>query len=169
MKKMIFIMLANFCFALSPNDFSKLKEQDIKGSFTQTKSIVNFKKPIITSGDYEFKNNELFWNITKPIQSNTKINKDGIYNLIGNSWVKSEARYDKSLFLSIIHLDFDALKNDFDIAIQGDESSWYIFLQPKSYWIKKIFSSIKVKGAKKIENIEINEQNGDISQIEFHE
>ena len=107
MKKMIFIMLANFCFALSPNDFSKLKEQDIKGSFTQTKSIVNFKKPIITSGDYEFKNNELFWNITKPIQSNTKINKDGIYNLIGNSWVKSEARYDKSLFLSIIHLDFE--------------------------------------------------------------
>ena len=47
-----------------------------------------------------------------------QINKDGIYNLIGNSWVKSEAQYDKSLFLSIIHLDFDALKNDSDKGIK---------------------------------------------------
>lgn len=165
MKKLIYFLIFSFAFGLELSELEHLKQNNFSGTFKQSKNIANFKKPILSEGNYSFVNEELFWHTLKPVEHSFKINASGSYNLINNAWVKSEQNYDKNLFLNIINFNFTALKKDFDIKLNGDKANWSMLLSPKNLWLKKIFLDIKITGDKTPKIIKIQEVNGDFSEI----
>lgn len=175
MKKNIvfFVILCASLWAFDVKDLSDIKKDNIKGDFVQTKKITGFSKEIKSSGSFSIANNELLWHTKKPVVSSVKLTSEGIFTLQNPqnlqdsaSWIKTSQSYDKSLFLNIMKLDFEALKNNFDFQITGNKNAWNLTLTPKGI-IKHIFQNIKISGGEFVKNIVLIEANGDITENKF--
>lgn len=175
MTKMIVFMgiLCVNVFAFSIEDLGGIKKDNISGAFKQAKTISGFSSEIKSSGRFSIANNEILWHTTKPIISSVKITSDGIFMLQNSDsknaqevWVKTSQHYDKSLFLSIMRLDFDALKNNFDFQINCDKNAWNLTLIPKGL-IKNIFKSIHINGGEFVKSVVLIESNGDKTENHF--
>lgn len=174
MKKIIFAwILCVKLVAFGIDDLSGIKKNNIEGDFTQIKKISGFRNEIKSSGAFSIANNELLWHTKKPIVSIVKLTSEGIFshqnpqNLQDSTaWVKVSQNYDRSLFLSVMKLDFDELKKNFDFHIDGDKNAWNLTLTPKGI-IKNIFQSIKISGGESVKNIVLTEANGDTTENQF--
>lgn len=176
MKKFIAFFMWILCvnlLAFGINDLSEIKKNNIEGDFTQIKKISGFRNEIKSSGNFSIANDELLWHTKKPIESIVKLTSEGIFSLQNTQnlqdfavWVKTSQNYDRSLFLSIMKLDFDELKKNFDFQITGDKNAWNLTLTPKGI-IKNIFQSIKIGGGEFVKNIVLIEVNGDSTENKF--
>lgn len=164
----IFLVFCGLVFGL---EFSELeiKTDNISGKFDEKMIIKGFEKPILSNGNFQIKNKELFWNTKEPIKSNIKINSEGVFELAPKKkWVKiRDSMFDKEMFLAIFRLDLDKLKDDFDINLKGSKDDWQINLKPKSTIFKQIFDAIRIKGGKFVSEIYIKQANGDVVVSKF--
>lgn len=169
--KIILTVLLTFssCFGF---DFSQIKQlipPKASGKFTQSKQISGFSAPIKTGGEFVLEPDFMLWEVKTPIQSSSKISKDGIFVLNDAKWQKSSANVDSELMLALFSLDENRLKKSFDMHILGDESSWSIMLKPKNLILKEIFDVIKITGAKHVDEIYIKEMQGDETLTKFYD
>lgn len=157
-------------FAISAEDIrANIKTQNIYGNFTQTKILVGFPNAFKSYGNFSLKESELIWHTLKPINAKVIIGEDGIFEQRGEGLVKIGQNFDKKLFLSIIRLDIDELKKEFDIQILSLQEGWKIDLKPKNILFRQIFSYISVFGDKFVEKIELAEVSGDKTINEFYD
>ncbi|RDU73641.1 outer membrane lipoprotein carrier protein LolA [Helicobacter aurati] len=161
------LILPLFGFGL--HDLQELKQENIQGKFTQHKSIVGFPNELTSEGSFQIKQQTLYWNVHKPIQSHIKINQQGIFEYKDSQWIQQTKNYDKGLFLDIITFNIDNLQKNFTMNLQGDKTQWELTLQPKNIWLQKIFTSIKISGAKTIHQIILEEKNGDTTRNVFYQ
>lgn len=169
MKKVLLLFfLCEILFGIS---FSELKNNisinNVYGDFNQSKIISGFNMPIKTSGSFRLYNNELFWYTKKPISSEIKINKDGIFLKENNTYKKTNDNGAKSIFIAIFSLDEKRLQKEFDIVLNGDHNSWNMILKPKNIFLKQIFDFIEIIGDKYIKKLIINEVSKDKTISEF--
>ena len=153
-------------WAFSIEDLSNIKRDNIKGDFVQSKRLRGFKNALVSYGSFSIINNELFWDTTKPTISHIKITSEGIFTLQNNEWVQTSQNYDRGLFLSIIRLDFEKLKDSFDFEISGDIYAWQLVLLPKGL-LKNIFRKIEISGGKFVNRVLLVESNGDFTENTF--
>lgn len=165
---LIFFVFFAQIFAFELSDLEKIKHENISGKFSQIKKITGFERAIQSSGAFHIKNRTLFWHTQKPLDSQIKITSEGIFALQGDSWVKTSQSYDKGLFLSIINLDFAALRENFELHLSGDENAWILVLNPKGL-IKNIFENIEIRGDSRVNRILLIEKNGDSTLNIFSE
>lgn len=166
----LFIFFLSFnLFAFSINDLkNSIAHENIQGNFQQQKIITGFPKPIITEGKFTIKNKTLFWLTEKPRKSYIKINEMGIFSLSDNStWHKVESQYDKSMFLDILNFNFEKIEKIFNIKLSGDKNNWAIVMTPKTHITSKIFKDITITGNIYVSSINITEENGDKTIMEF--
>lgn len=169
MKKAISILclaiLSLYGFKLE--DLKDIKRDNIKGEFIQSKRVVGFSNEIKSSGEFSIKDNILLWQTKKPIENTIKITKDGIFTLRDSKWIETSQNYDKSLFLSVVNLDFEALENNFEIEISGSKDAWNLSLKPKGVILAKIFDYINISGGEYVKSIVLKEQSGDLTTNSF--
>ncbi|MCH5322618.1 MAG: outer membrane lipoprotein carrier protein LolA [Helicobacter sp.] len=158
---LVFILFWNFLDAFELEDIKNLNIYNIKGNFTQEKILKGYNQTLTTKGIFELKNNELYWTTQVPFLSPLKITQEGVWQYKNNQWEKINQKYDKELFLSLVYLDFEKLKKQFEIKLEGNFQQWNIELLPKDLWLKKIFSSIQIQGGDFITRMTLYEKNGD--------
>lgn len=159
-------VILSHIWAFSVEDLSNIKRDNIRGEFVQSKKIRNFKNALVSYGNFSIINNELFWDITKPVISNVKITSEGIFMLQNGVWVQTSQNYDRGMFLSIIKLDFEALRDNFEFDIKGDMYAWNLMLLPKGL-LKNIFRKIEISGGKFVNRVLLVEANGDLTENIF--
>lgn len=168
MKKLaLSLLIFTNLVAFSIDDLRSIKKENINGDFTQSKKISGFNSEIKSSGSFSIANDEILWHTKKPIVSSVKITGDGVFILQNTqNWVKTSNHYDKSLFLNILNLDFDALKGNFDFKLNGDKSAWHLTLTPKGI-IKNIFKRIEISGGEFVKSVVLIESNDDKTENRF--
>ncbi len=168
MKKLaLSLLIFTNLVAFSIDDLRSIKKENINGDFTQSKKISGFSSEIKSSGSFSIANDEILWHTKKPIVSSVKITGDGVFILQNTqNWVKTSNHYDKSLFLNILNLDFDALKGNFDFKLNGDKSAWHLTLTPKGI-IKNIFKRIEISGGEFVKSVVLIESNDDKTENRF--
>lgn len=168
MKKLaLSLLIFTNLVAFSIDDLRSIKKENINGDFTQSKKISGFSSEIKSSGSFSIANDEILWHTKKPIVSSVKITGDGVFILQNTqNWVKTSNHYDKSLFLNILNLDFEALKGNFDFKLNGDKSAWHLTLTPKGI-IKNIFKRIEISGGEFVKSVVLIESNDDKTENRF--
>lgn len=163
-----FIIFLSNLYAFNLEYLQQIHSNSAKGEFIQNKHLKHFDQVLQSRGEFEIVNGELIWSITSPIKQKSKITKDGIWILNAqNVWQKLEQNYDKELILSLLSFDFDSIKEQFDITLNGNKSQWQLNLKPKNIWLKKIFNQINISGKERIEIMSFDEANGDKTINEF--
>lgn len=158
---LFFVLFLNFLDAFELENLKSLNTHNVKGDFTQEKILKGYNQTLTTKGSFELKDGELYWTTKIPFLSHLKITQEGVFQYKNNEWAKINQNYDKELFLSLIHLDFDKLKKEFQIKLEGTSKQWDIELLPKNMWLEKIFSSINIQGGAFITKMTLYEKNGD--------
>lgn len=164
MRFFLFCILFISCiYSFDLKYLEKIHAKSQKGKFLQEKHLINFNQILKSSGEFEIQNGNLLWYILLPVQQKSKITKDGIYieDIHTKKWQKLEQNYDKELILSLITFDFTNLQDEFEIVLSGDEKKWRVDLKPNNIWLKKIFKLITLSGKDRIEEMILEEVNGD--------
>lgn len=168
MKKIaLFLLLISALSALKIDDLTALKKDEMRADFKLIKKLTGFERNLVSFGEFELKNDELFYIVKSPINSVMKVNKDGVFYEENGEFKKSEGNYDKGLFLALIKLDFKELEKNFSINLSGNKQKWQIILKPSNVWLKKIFTHIIIQGGANIDKIELFEINKDKSTYEI--
>lgn len=159
-------VILSHIWAFSVEDLSVIKRGNISGNFVQSKKMRANKNALVRHGSFSVLNGELFLDMTKPVISSIKITGEGIFVLQNGEWVQSEPDFNSALFFSIITLDFDAMRRDFELVLRGDIYAWNLVLLPKGA-MKNAFRKIEISGGKYVERVILVESNGDITENAF--
>ena len=166
MKKILLflILLTSFSYANLFDSPIKLKDisnklpelKSIKCKFKQEKYLKNIQKPIISSGDFEFIENEGVFFYTKyPIESKTDFTNEKYKQI--NYIIKA-----------ISNKNYSKLENEFNFYYEGKISDWSLGLKPKkNSQTYDYISSISIKGTNFINKIIISQTNGNETIIWF--
>lgn len=173
-----FILLVLSLFSLSSWGFSEQelvaqlqKPQSVQGEFIQQRYLKSLAKPIVTEGIFTLAASRgLLWHMQKPFEGITKVTSKGIMQWNGSQWVSNERVGQGEqirLFLGLLSGDIAALKGQFDIQLSGSAKQWQLSLIPSTLLMQQIFKHIQVKGGAVVEQIELNETQGDRIQIQL--
>ncbi len=169
MKKILFFALVCSCFSFDLKELEKsLHVEKIEGNFTQIKTIKNFPMPFTSSGEFKILHSKtLFWTTQKPIQNQIKIDQNGIFEKNEkNQWIKT-SQIDKGIFLDLLSLNEKKINEIFTSSLKGSKEAWELELEPKSFFLKKIFEKIKLQGSSHIKSFDINQTSGNLTHIDF--
>lgn len=174
MKKYLFLLLV--CFSLQIGAFSQQdllnllqRPQSIQGEFTQQRFLKSLTKPIQSQGDFVLVSQKgLLWQMKKPFAVNLRITPKGIMQWDGEQWLtanKIGQEEQIGLFLGLLGGDIQGLSSQFDIQLSGSAQNWQLTLVPNNLLMKQIFNQIIVRGDKLVNQIELNETQGDRTLI----
>lgn len=170
MKKYLFLFLT--CFSLQVGAFSQQdllhllqKPQSIEGEFVQQRFLKSLTKPIQSQGDFVLVSKKgLLWQMKKPFTLNLRVTPKGIMQWNGEQWLAANKMGQDeqiSLFLGLLGGDIQGLSSQFDIQLSGTERDWQLTLVPNNLLMKQIFNQIIMRGDKLVNQIELNETQGD--------
>lgn len=144
--------------------------------FVQTKKLTVLSRPLVTEGEMVFARDQgLIWRTTRPVESTLVMSSDGIFKRSGTANEKIDTgkaplvESTSRIFLSLFKGDFSALEGIFHLRLFGTATStWRIELSPRNTQVAKYLKSIILRGTERVEELEINEMNGDTALVVFH-
>lgn len=146
--------------------------QSVTREFKQEKKIKAIKRPLISSGLLLVTPTGICWSTQRPFESTMKITPVGIVQKVGTNDKTEKKASDKmeirsfiKIMMALFSADEQSLNREFHLYFKGDLNQWSLGLKPKRKIMGKILSSIIISGSNDIENIVINEANGDMSNI----
>lgn len=166
MKKLSAFFICFFCLSVQANVFehstnldtvvSKIPKMDsIKCKFKQEKNIVNIQKPIVSSGDFEFRKGEgVYFYTTYPIKSTTNYTNKN-YKEVNN------------VISAISAKKYSKLEKDFDFYFTEKGSNWILGLKPKDKSTAVYLDNIQIEGSDYINKIKIVQTNGNKTTLWF--
>lgn len=168
MKKLLLFLVFTNLFANNLDELkNKIKTNNISSDFIQHKKLKDFDLDIISKGNIKIKNEELFYTLKEPFYQEILINKNGVFNKENGVWQTTQSQIDKEIFLDLLKLNFDKLKNKFSYEIVKDGELITITLIPNNLIISKIFTKIVIVVEDKIKSILVLEKNGDTTLNEY--
>lgn len=148
------------------------RHKPISGTFKQFKHITVLPAPLVSEGEFTISPNEALWKTTLPIASSLIINNKGL------QWNKStpankNPSKDRStaektiakLFLTALRGDISQLRDFFTIEAEGSIDLWTLSLTPKEKQFQAYLQVIKISGTEFTDKIQIQETNGDKTEI----
>ena len=114
----------------------------------------------------------LYWNLEKPFASSLRITADGVSQWQGEDWqpagttAANEAQ--TRLFLAFLRADEATLSEYFNITAGGETAAWTLQLLPKTALMRQIFDRIDIRGGAYVEQVILEETQGDKSELRFH-
>jgi len=144
-------------------------------SFEQTKKIAALTKPLRSEGEFAFvKGKGVLWETHHPSETLLILTPNGISRgTLGGKPVRIEAggggiESISRVFLSLFDGNMSSLSGAFYVDLEENPSGWQIVLRPRSSQVAKYLKNIVLHGKDIIESLEINEMNGDSTQVVFH-
>jgi outer membrane lipoprotein-sorting protein len=146
----------------------------LRAEFTQTKTIPALTRPLVTSGRFTYAREQgLLWRIERPYKTTFSLGSNGIVELdaAGNPRRQSVdqspgLQHVSRIFNALFELDLATLEKYFSVAVTGDASRWSMVLTPQSA-LKKAFKTISVRGGRFVEEVTMDEANGDVTVLRF--
>jgi hypothetical protein len=147
----------------------------LRGEFQQVKTIKIIKKPLRSSGDFVVaKGKGVLWSTTRPMVSTLKVSAEEVAQIKDGKAVfrlKAEEQPGLRLITRVLFAVFAAdvaeLKRSFDISGSVTKGRWQADLKPRDAMVAKVVSSVRLEGGASVEDIEIQEANGDRTVIRF--
>ena len=155
---------------------AKLSKAPVQeGTFTQSKQVKGFKRPLKSSGTYRVAKGEgVQWNTEKPFASQLTVSADEIVSRqAGNETFKLSAKEEPTvrvittLLFSVLSGDLKALETHFTSTGTVDAQGWAIELTPKKGPLEKVFTRIAIKGDATVRSVTMNEASGDSTLIDL--
>lgn len=149
----------------------------LRGNFEQSKRIEGFSKPLLSSGDFIVSRERgVLWRTTKPFPSVLKLTRDEIVASQGDTVTfrlsadsEPSVRIINGLMFSLLNGDVAALGKQFTISGTTVAEQWALDLKPQQAAFAKLIRAIALKGDAHVSVIDIDEANGDHTQIRFSE
>lgn len=147
----------------------------LSGTFTQGKYLKALDASITSSGFFEYqKLNSIRWVTQKPVHNelimtnSSIINKQGDQELVKIDLNNSgQAKLLHELLFSVLTAEWDRLSLLFSVDGRVSEGQWVAVLKPEDELVKKIMTSIELRGDHRVRWIVISEKSGDKTTISF--
>lgn len=147
----------------------------VRADFVQTKQMAALKRPLVTSGRLTFSRTEgVLWQIEKPYRMSYVLGETRIVEIGGDGSRRvRETREVPGLaqvarvFRAMLGANSDALREHFDVTVQGDPAKWSIELKPLQSQLAQYLNAMQLSGGRFVEEISIKEAGGDSTQLRF--
>ncbi len=148
----------------------------LRGEFEQSKQVPGFAKPLLSRGDFLVSRERgVLWRTKTPFASQLRLTRDEILATQGNGAVafrldaakEPSVRVINSLMFSLLNGDISGLGDYFRIEGQVDGRRWQLQLQPRQAALAKLFKAIELSGESHVNQIRLDEANGDLTQLRF--
>ncbi len=147
----------------------------LRAEFVQSKQMAAMKRPLLTRGRLTFSRQRgVLWRIEQPYRITyllgetriVEIAADGVRRVRETGEVPGLAQVGR-VFRAMLGANGAALREYFDIAVQGDATRWTIELTPRQAQLAQYLSGMTLSGGRFVEEIRIVETGGDRTQIRF--
>lgn len=148
----------------------------VRAEFIQTKQMAAMKRPLITSGRLVYsRRHGVLWQIEQPYRIGyvlgeekiVEIGADGIRKERGLREVPGLAQVGR-IFRAMLGANAAALRESFNVAVQGDAGKWEIELKPRQSQLAQFLTGLQLSGGHFVETIRIGEAGGDTAHIRFY-
>lgn len=148
------------------------RQPEPAGTFTQTRYLRGMNRPLIASGRFALQQGILYWNLEKPFASSLRITADGVSQWQDGGWQHTDAAAaddaQTRLFLTFFSADEATLNEYFSITAGGETAAWTLQLLPKAALMRQVFTRIDIRGGAYVEQVTLEEAQGDKSELRFH-
>ncbi len=164
-KILLFLSLFNLAYAndlLNKIALKVGKNTLTQGAFQQEKHLKFLKKPLLSTGTFIYDQNKgVLWQTLTPIVSTLRINEIQL---------TSEQAIPPTfgrIFKVLLGGELSRLTEDFEVTGTEQQGAWQLQLLPKDQLLKKVIGAIRLQGDKEIRRWELQEINGNVTQINF--
>ncbi len=168
-----------FCGAAQAFTLQDLEKQlsahrTVQGDVQQKRYLRSLAQPLLSQGKFVMQADKgLLWQTLTPIASTIRITPEGMMqkDAAGN-WqpLQQQGAGGKSqirLFMDLLSGNTRALSGQFEQSLQGTADQWTLTLTPSSSMLKQIFRQITIAGGQTVNQVTLNETQGDRSEILF--
>lgn len=145
----------------------------IKGPFIQEKHLRALPQPLVSNGQFVLaRDHGLLWLLQTPLKQDYRLNASGIARRDAAGWqvipTRTAGTEQNKLFFAVLQGDSSGLQRDFDLQLQGTPDHWTLTLTPRSLLLKQVFKQINIEGGELVQRIELQEAQGDSTQLKMH-
>lgn len=141
-----------------------------RGNFVQEKHLRGMDRPLTSHGRFVLvQGRGLLWLMTEPLRQDYRITPTGIARRQGDNWqalsARSASAQQNRLFLAVLAGDSSGLAEQFELALGGSAAAWTLVLTPRQALLRQIFTAIRIEGGRAVTRIELQETQGDRTDI----
>ncbi len=149
------------------------KSPAVRAEFTQTRQMAALKRALVTTGRLVYsRKHGVLWEIEQPYRMTyvlgdekiVEIGADGVRKERGVREVPDLAQVARVLG-AMLGANTAALREYFDVALQGDTSMWSLELKPRQPQLAQALTGLQLSGSRFVETIRIKESGGDTTHI----
>jgi hypothetical protein len=146
----------------------------LRARFVQTKTIPALTRPVVMTGRFVYaRGTGVIWNIERPYpvrylldeRGVTEISKDGTALPRAGA---GEMQHVGRILRALLEPDLEVLSRYFVPTVEGTAARWSLTLLPRPV-LRQAFKDVRVRGARFVEQVVLNEANGDVTVIEFRQ
>ena len=147
----------------------------VRAEFTQTKQMAALKRPLVTTGRLVFsRSHGVLWQIEQPYRMSYLLGENRIVEMAADGTRRERGLRDVPglaqvgrIFRALLGANTSALRETFEVGVQGDPARWEIDLKPRQAQLAQFLSGLHLSGGRFVEAIRIDEVGGDNTQIRF--
>ena len=154
-------------------DYARQMEQvkTLQSNFTEEQHLSLLTQPLESSGRLSFDKNakKLYWQYERPFQNGFLIEKEQVYRLQGNVKQPVQNKMGRMAAAQMVvwlTLDFESLKQDYQMALQGRMLTFTPRNQAHKV-VKKIIVWLDEKNPQIVTQVQLEEPNGDFILWKF--
>lgn len=148
--------------------------QTVQGDVAQKRFLRSLGQPLLSRGKFVMVAEKgLLWETLSPIASVIRITQDGMMQKdSAGQWQPLQqqgagSRSQIRLFMDLLSGNTQGLSSQFTQSLVGTADNWALTLDPSSSVLKQIFQRIVIKGGQTVNQVTLNETQGDRSEILF--
>ena len=181
MRSLLFILLAVFSVAAQAVTLEELQQRFsqvpvLRAEFAQQRTISGMAQPLNSSGNLVIAQQQgLWWQQEKPFSLTLLLTENRMVQIMAGQdpqVVTAQSNPQmfqfNSLLSALFHADRRVLEQNFTLGFtdQG-KGAWTLVLTPKVSPLIRLFRSITLHGETYLNNIDINDMQGDATHIRF--
>jgi len=133
-------------------------------TFEQRKYLAGLPRALVSSGSITIKEDEILWQTQKPQAQTLKITEQGIFK--GSEQTSATGSETiAELLLAILQQDQVVLRQQFSLSLDGN----CVEMTPNSEVLVNVMQRILSCGDGRVERVELQEANGNKTEIDFAE
>lgn len=181
MKTLLLFCLSFFSLASHAVTLEELQQRFsqqpvLRAQFEQQRSISGMSQPLKSSGNLLIaQKNGLWWQQEKPFSLTLLLTESRMVQTMQGQPPQVVTADNNpqmfqfnSLLTALFHADQQALQQNFtlDFSDKG-QGAWQLILTPKTTPLNRLFRNLHLEGNAFLDNIEINDMQGDVTRIHF--
>jgi len=159
--------------ALLPTSATGLtREGVLSGQFSQTKTLSDLPKPLLSSGRFLFaRERGVIWQVLRPYPSefvltpHAMVTREGGRERVMAASEQPGLAVATRLFSALFTLDLAALEQDFLLHAAGSPEAWQLGLRPRHAAMAASFSEAVIRGGSAVKSIVLRDARGDSTEI----